>query len=243
MFEYPVIINTICVLDKNNIVTKLKKVIVFPYKKHIITRHMSYCHMLQVIAQRDTRSSFQGSFNHCLIIYWSDTAPLHSIWETLPFWAMLVTSLRCIQEHPWGKLFIFGTGRQIKKPQSCQRSDIGLSCKVLHYSHDPNELALILPSGMTIQTTLIPAAIATLLGLYSGHSPSPWFPMDCSEGHKHRRALVPIPDLKAPLHDVYWRCSQCWQECVSLKEQQKALHLAAWPCHPVWIKPVCLLTD
>lgn len=99
-------------------------------------------------------------------------------------------------------------GRQIKKPQSCQRSDTGLSCKILHYTHDPNELALLLSSGMTIQTTLIPAATATLLGLYSGHSPSPWFPMDCSEGHKHRRALVPIPDLKAPLHDVYWRCSQ-----------------------------------
>lgn len=69
------------------------------------------------------------------------------------------------------------------------------------------------------------------------------FQWDCAEGHKHRRALVPIPDLKAPLHDVYWHCSQCWQECVSLKEQQKALHLAAWPCHPIWIKSVCFLTD
>lgn len=50
---------------------------------------MSFCHMLQVIAQRDAWSSFQGSFYHCLIISWSDTAPLHSIWETLPFWVMM----------------------------------------------------------------------------------------------------------------------------------------------------------
>lgn len=147
---------------------------------------MFYCHMLQVIAQRDTRSSFQGPS------YWSETAPLHSVWETLPFWAMLVTSLRCIPFRciPEVNCLFLAWGGRSKKHKAVKEVTLAWAVRFLTIPMIPmswlcfNRVAWQYRPHLSLQPLLLCWVFTQVTVHLHG------FQWDCAEGHKHRRALV-----------------------------------------------------